>query len=63
MEAEAARQEAEAARADVAAILSRISDAFIALDSDGRYTYANERALALCGQHARRDHRAARRGR
>jgi formate hydrogenlyase transcriptional activator len=46
---EAARQEAEAARADVAAILSRISDAFIALDLEGRFTYANERALALCG--------------
>jgi PAS domain S-box-containing protein len=49
VEAEAARQEAEAARADVAAILSRISDAFIALDREGRFTYANERALALCG--------------
>jgi len=46
---EAARQEAEAARADVAAILSRISDAFIALDREGRFTYANERAMALCG--------------
>ena len=30
-------------------ILSRISDAFIALDSAGRYTYANDRALAMCG--------------
>ena len=49
VEAEASRQEAEAARADVAAILSRISDAFIALDLDGRFTYANDRALALCG--------------
>jgi PAS domain S-box-containing protein len=49
VEAEAARQEAEAARADVAAILSRISDAFIALDREGRFTYANERAQALCG--------------
>jgi formate hydrogenlyase transcriptional activator len=47
VEAEAARHEAEAARADVAAILSRISDAFVALDLEGRYTYANERALAL----------------
>jgi PAS domain S-box-containing protein len=54
VEAEAARQEAEAARADVAAILSRISDAFIALDREGRFTYANERALALCG-HTRAD--------
>ena len=50
VEAEAARQEAEAARADVAAILSRISDAFIALDLEGRYTYANDRALAMCGR-------------
>ena len=49
VEAEASRQEAEAARADVAAILSRISDAFIALDLEGRFTYANDRALALCG--------------
>ena len=49
VEAEASRQEAEAARADVAAILSRISDAFIALDLDGRFTYANDRAQALCG--------------
>jgi formate hydrogenlyase transcriptional activator len=54
LEAEAARQEAEAARADVAAILSRISDAFIALDREGRFTYANQRALALCG-HTRED--------
>ena len=53
VEAEAARQEAEAARADVAAVLSRISDAFIALDREGRFTYANERAVALCGH--RRD--------
>jgi formate hydrogenlyase transcriptional activator len=49
VEAESSRQEAEAARADVAAILSRISDAFIALDLEGRFTYANERAQALCG--------------
>jgi PAS domain S-box-containing protein len=48
-EAEAARQEAEAARTDVANILSRISDAFIALDGDGRYTYVNDRAVAICG--------------
>ena len=62
VEAEAARQEAEAARADVAAILSRISDAFIALDLEGRYTYANDRALAHVRAHARRDHRADRLG-
>ena len=62
VEAEAARQEAEAARADVAAILSRISDAFIALDLEGRYTYANDRALAMCGRTRERAHRAERRG-
>jgi PAS domain S-box-containing protein len=48
-EAEAARQEAEVARTDVANILSRISDVFIALDNDGRYTYVNDRALGVCG--------------
>ena len=35
-------------------ILSRISDAFIALDQDGRYTYVNERALAIVRPAARR---------
>ena len=47
------RQEAEAARADVAAILSRISDAFIALDLDGRFTYANDRAHGAVRAQAR----------
>jgi PAS domain S-box-containing protein len=46
-EAEAARQEAETARAEVASILARISDGFIALDLEGRYTYANDNALAM----------------
>jgi PAS domain S-box-containing protein len=45
-----AEQEAEAARAEVANVLSRISDAFVALDLEGRYTYANERAVALAGR-------------
>jgi PAS domain S-box-containing protein len=45
-----AQQEAEAARTEIANILSRISDAFIALDTEGRYTYANERAVALAGR-------------
>jgi len=49
-EAEHARQEAEAARTEVANMLSRISDAFVALDLQGRYTYANERAVALAGR-------------
>jgi formate hydrogenlyase transcriptional activator len=46
-EAEAARQEAETARAEVASILARISDGFIALDLQARYTYANDKALAM----------------
>jgi transcriptional regulator with PAS, ATPase and Fis domain len=46
-EAEAARHEAEAARAEVASILARISDGFIALDLDARYTYANDNALLM----------------
>jgi formate hydrogenlyase transcriptional activator len=49
-EAEAAHNEAESARAEVASILSRISDAFVALDLEGRYTYANERAIAMLGR-------------
>ncbi len=49
-EAEAARKEAEGARAEVASVLSRISDAFVALDLEGRYTYANDRALAMMGR-------------
>jgi formate hydrogenlyase transcriptional activator len=39
--------EAEAARADVDAILCRISDAFVALDLEGRYKFVNEPAVAL----------------
>jgi formate hydrogenlyase transcriptional activator len=54
VEAEAARREAESARAEVASILSRISDAFVALDLEGRYTYANDRAIAMMGR-ARED--------
>ena len=49
IEAETARKEAESARAEVASVLSRISDAFIALDLEGRYTYANDRAIAMMG--------------
>ena len=32
---------------------SRISDAFVALDLEGRYTYANDRAIAMMGLTAR----------
>jgi formate hydrogenlyase transcriptional activator len=49
IEAEAARKEAENARAEVASVLSRISDGFVALDLEGRYTYANDRAIAMIG--------------
>jgi formate hydrogenlyase transcriptional activator len=49
-EAEAARKEAEAARAEVDNILSRVSDAFVAFDLEGRYTYANDRAVAMIGR-------------
>jgi PAS domain S-box-containing protein len=49
-EAEAARREAEAARAEVDSVLSRVSDAFVAFDLEGRYTYANDRAIALTGR-------------
>jgi formate hydrogenlyase transcriptional activator len=42
-----AEQATEAARAETANVLSRISDAFVALDLEGRYTYANDRAVAL----------------
>jgi PAS domain S-box-containing protein len=49
-EAEAARKEAEAARAEVDSILTRVSDAFVAFDLEGRYTYANDRAIAMIGR-------------
>jgi PAS domain S-box-containing protein len=49
-EAEVARKEAEAARAEVDSILSRVSDAFVAFDLQGRYTYANDRAVAMIGR-------------
>ncbi len=52
--AEASRADAEAARAEIDAIVSRISDAFVALDRDGRYRYLNEPALAMMG-HTRED--------
>jgi formate hydrogenlyase transcriptional activator len=49
-EAEAARKEAETARAEVDSVLSRVSDAFVAFDLEGRYTYANDRAIAMIGR-------------
>ena len=48
--AQSARDEAEAARNEIASILSRVSDGFVALDPQGRYTYANGRALAIMGR-------------
>jgi len=47
--AQTARAEAEAARAEVDAILSRVSDAFVALDREGRYRYVNDRATVMMG--------------
>jgi PAS domain S-box-containing protein len=44
------REEAEAARAEVAAILCRISDAFVAFDRQGRCRYVNEPAVVMLGQ-------------
>jgi PAS domain S-box-containing protein len=49
-EAEAARAEAEAARAEVESIVSRIDDAFVALDREGRYRWLNDRAVAMMGR-------------
>jgi formate hydrogenlyase transcriptional activator len=49
-EAETARKEAEGTRAEVDSILSRISDAFVAFDLQGRYTYANDRAIVMIGR-------------
>ena len=46
----AARQEAEAARGQVEGILERITDGFLALDREWRFTYANRRAEELLGQ-------------
>jgi formate hydrogenlyase transcriptional activator len=48
--ADAARAETEEARSELARILSRISDGFAAFDRGGRYTYANDRALAIMGR-------------
>ncbi len=46
---EAARAEAEAARAEVVATLERITEGFFALDREWRFTYVNRRAeLLLC---------------
>jgi PAS domain S-box-containing protein len=47
--AQAAREEAEAARARVNAVLESISDAFVAYDRELRYTYVNARAEEMLG--------------
>jgi PAS domain S-box-containing protein len=49
-EAEAARAEAEAARAEAEAIVSRIDDAFVALDTEGRFRFLNDKAVTLLGR-------------
>ena len=43
-EAQAARAEAETARARIANILESMGDAFVALDAEWRYTYMNQKA-------------------
>jgi PAS domain S-box-containing protein len=42
--------EAEAAKRQVTNILERISDVFIALDTEGRYTYVNAKAAQIFGR-------------
>ena len=46
----AGREQAESARARIAGMLERITDGFLALDRDWRFTYANRRAEELLGQ-------------
>lgn len=46
-DADAARKEADAARELVSKVIERVNDGFVALDSDWRYTYVNERAVRL----------------
>jgi formate hydrogenlyase transcriptional activator len=46
----AAKAEAEEARAEIDAIISRIADAFVALDRDGRFRYVNAAAVAMLGR-------------
>jgi diguanylate cyclase (GGDEF)-like protein/PAS domain S-box-containing protein len=48
-----ARRKAEASRAEVAEILERITDAFVALDRNWRYIYVNERAAQIFGRDRR----------
>ena len=45
-----ARAEAEAARVEIDAIVSRIADAFVALDRDGRFRFVNDPAVAMMGR-------------
>jgi PAS domain S-box-containing protein len=47
---EAARIEAEAAHARTTAILESITDAFVAIDFEGRFTYVNRRAAGIFGR-------------
>lgn len=46
----AAREEAEAARAQVAAILASITDGFLAFDRSWRFTYANDAGARTLGR-------------
>ena len=47
LDADAARKEADAARELVSKVIERVNDGFVALNSDWRYTYVNERAARL----------------
>src|SRR5205085_10298678 len=48
--AQSARAEAEAAHRQIESTLERVSDAFVALDTDWRYTYVNQQAGELFGR-------------
>ncbi|MBI4319888.1 MAG: response regulator [Chloroflexi bacterium] len=47
---QAARAEAEAAHRQIASILESITDGFVAVDRDGRFTYVNREAQRLLGR-------------
>jgi PAS domain S-box-containing protein len=49
-ESEVARAEADEARAQAARILDSVSDAFVALDREWRYTHVNRKAAATFGR-------------
>src|SRR6185503_7020475 len=48
-----ARRESEAAHRLISSVLERVSDGFVSLDSDWRYTHVNEKAAAMFGRRAK----------